>query len=218
MKVTLPFQWNKIGKDRLVLLLLFGLLLLVVVIPVDTVEQATKQNTEMEIMESEQSSGQKSILAGNKSKVSATSDSGLMEPYSESTQYAEWIAKKLEEVLSVTDGVGKVKVLVTLKNSTEKVVEKDNPNERKNVYETDSEGGSRNTMELSNEITTVYTVDENGNQVPLIVSENAPKIEGILVAAQGGGNETIKVHIIEAIEALFGIEPHKIKVVKMKQD
>ena len=44
----------------------------------------------------------------------------------------------------------------------------------------------------------------------------APKVSGVLVVAQGGGNETIQQEMKEAIMALFGIEEHKIKVVKMK--
>lgn len=218
MKVTLPFQWNKIGKDRLVLLLLFGLLLLVVVIPTDAFDKVAEGSGQSDGMEYSRENGQMSDSVRAGEKESDVFQGEVTELYSESTRYAEILEAKLEEVLRVTEGVGNVRVLVTLKNSTQKVVEKDNPNDRKNIYETDSEGGSRNTMELSNKIATVYTVDENGNQVPLVVSENAPDIEGVLVVAQGGGNETIKVHIIEAIEALFGIEPHKIKVVKMKQE
>ena len=43
-----------------------------------------------------------------------------------------------------------------------------------------------------------------------------PSIEGVTVVAQGGGNAVIQKNITEVIQALFGIEAHKIKVVKMK--
>ena len=39
---------------------------------------------------------------------------------------------------------------------------------------------------------------------------------GITVVAQGGGNAVIQKNISDVLEALFHIEAHKIKVVKMK--
>ncbi|MEI3340576.1 MAG: hypothetical protein V8R80_12125 [Eubacterium sp.] len=42
-----------------------------------------------------------------------------------------------------------------------------------------------------------------------------PEIEGILVVAQGGGNTAVAENISEAAQALFSVEAHKIKVVKM---
>ena len=42
-----------------------------------------------------------------------------------------------------------------------------------------------------------------------------PKIEGVVVLAQGVGTGTISKDILEAVQALFGVEAHKIKVLKM---
>ena len=43
-----------------------------------------------------------------------------------------------------------------------------------------------------------------------------PKIEGVLVVAQGAGNVSVKKQIRETIEALFGLEEHKISIMKME--
>ena len=43
----------------------------------------------------------------------------------------------------------------------------------------------------------------------------APQVEGVAVSAEGGGNAKTVQNITEAIQALFGIEAHKIKIVKM---
>ena len=40
-------------------------------------------------------------------------------------------------------------------------------------------------------------------------------MEGVTVLAQGGDSPVLKKNITEVIEALFDIEPHKIKVAKM---
>jgi stage III sporulation protein AG len=42
-----------------------------------------------------------------------------------------------------------------------------------------------------------------------------PEIEGVAVIAQGGGNSEIKKEIVEAVQVLFDIKAHKIKVMKM---
>ena len=47
-------------------------------------------------------------------------------------------------------------------------------------------------------------------------SQNAyPEVEGVFVVSQGGDDSSVKLAITEAIQALFGIDVHKIKIVKM---
>ena len=41
-------------------------------------------------------------------------------------------------------------------------------------------------------------------------------MEGILVIADGGGNAVVAKNLTEAVQALFGIEAHKIKVIEKK--
>ena len=49
-----------------------------------------------------------------------------------------------------------------------------------------------------------------------MVKTTSPQVEGVLVVCEGAGVGTVSKNITDAIEVLFGIEPHKIKVVKMK--
>ena len=41
-------------------------------------------------------------------------------------------------------------------------------------------------------------------------------VTGVLVAAQGADNSVVSRNIVEAVMALFQVEAHKIKVMKMK--
>ena len=41
-----------------------------------------------------------------------------------------------------------------------------------------------------------------------------PELSGIVISADGGGSALVKTEISEAMEALFGLPPHKIKVLK----
>ena len=47
------------------------------------------------------------------------------------------------------------------------------------------------------------------------VNKNTPVIKGVMVVAEGGGDTAVQNNISEAIMALFDIELHKIKIVKM---
>lgn len=45
-------------------------------------------------------------------------------------------------------------------------------------------------------------------------SEIYPEVTGIIISADGGGNTLVKTEISEAMEALFGLPAHKIKILK----
>lgn len=113
--------------------------------------------------------------------------------------YESRMEQKLEELLERVDGVGKVRVMLTFAGTGEKKVEKD----------------QTLTGEESRE-ETVYEEKGSSERTPYVTSETNPKVEGVLVIAEGGGNSRVKQEILEAAQALFGIEAHKIKIMKME--
>lgn len=152
-----------VKKDKLVLVLLTGLLLLIIAMPV-------KNRTE-------EADSREQVKEADRQEISADSWQTRME-------------KRLTEVLEKVNGVGKAEVFLTCQSTEKKIVEKD---------ETD----------------TVYEKDAKGNQLPYVASEEYPRVTGVLVVAQGGDEPIVIQNIREAVEALFQVEPHKIKVMKM---
>ncbi|MDD3279178.1 MAG: stage III sporulation protein AG [Lachnospiraceae bacterium] len=122
---------------------------------------------------------------------------------------------QLAAALSRMDGVGKVEVMITLESSSKKEVEKDVPTS-KNSQEETADGRKTSTLSDSSEETTVYEKDASGGQTPYVVSEIMPQVRGVLVVAEGADNPQVVSQISEGIMALFRVEAHKIKVVKMK--
>lgn len=49
-----------------------------------------------------------------------------------------------------------------------------------------------------------------------MVKTLTPEIEGVLVVAEGAGSGTVNKNITEIVQALFDVEAHKVKVVKMQ--
>lgn len=128
----------------------------------------------------------------------------------------EVMEQQLENALSKVDGVGQVQVVITLESSNQKVVEKDRPSSESTQNQTGEDGRSSNSFSGSTEESTVYEKDSDGNQVPYVVAETYPEVRGVLVICQGGDNPVVIQQISEGVMALFRVEAHKIKVMKMK--
>ena len=188
---------KKLTKENMAIMALLGILLMVIAIPVKKTETQKDQTAAPE----------------NKSTASGTQET---EEEDNTGGYAGKLEERLESLLASMEGVGNVKVMVTLDSSREQVLEKDIPSTMDTTKETDSTGGSRDVINSRQEETTVYVTDSAGNKTPYVSKIREPSIEGVTVVAQGGGNAVIQKNITEVIQALFGIEAHKIKVVKMK--
>lgn len=175
-------KWKRLKKDQILIGILVGVLLLVIALP--------------------QGSGEKGSVA----KIpEATAEASVQES---DTAVME---SRLEEILEQVQGVGRAKVMITLKTSGKKTVEKDI-----NVSEdTGSSGENQESVSRREEESTVFQRDGEGNELPFVVEETAPVVEGVLVAAQGGDNLTVAENIMEAAQVLFGVEAHKIKVMKL---
>ena len=117
----------------------------------------------------------------------------IQEDRSQSGEEQDWetrMENRLVQVLEQVQGVGKAEVFLTCEGTQEKIVEKD-------------------------ETETVYERDSRGNQTPYVSEERYPQVTGVLVVAEGGDNPVVIKDIQEAVQVLFQVEAHKIKVMKM---
>lgn len=133
-------------------------------------------------------------------------------PLPEKTVKEDQTELQLKNVLQKISGVGKVEVFITYQDHGRIIVEKDQSVSEELVQETDSGGGKRTTTTSRTENETILTSGE----APYVIQELTPKVEGVLVVAQGAGNLSIKKQIMETIEALFGLDSHKISIMKME--
>lgn len=197
------------GKDQFVIILLAGVLLLVIAIPTSSGKE--KKESESVLWDNDSDTIENTQLQGE-------ADGGTEEnrKKGEIEEYEAYLENRLEQILSEIEGVGSVKVAVTVATSSEMIVAKDNPSTESQTQEQDAQGGNRTVQETDYTEETVYVKTKDGQTTPFVVKTINPKVEGVLVVAGGGAQQTVSQNITEAIVALFGIEPHKIKVVKMK--
>lgn len=199
----------KLTKDHFLIAVLMGILLMVIVWPVE--DKNKNKETKSGQWDSE------SAILNEQSNLIQNAGTGQSNGQEEDAllAYASSLERSLEELLCTMDGVGQVRVMVTLESSGEAVVEKDVSTVREGTTEVDSAGGSRNTTNISDSEQTIYQGGQQDSGAPYIKKVLSPRVEGVVVSAQGGGNARTVQNITEAIQALFGIEAHKIKVVKM---
>lgn len=205
----LPFQ--QFGKDKFIIMILVGILLFIIAIPVDSKKNNSSNGKVQTAQKQEREAALEALEPESAAAQGAQPGSAAQE------EYVAQLEKRLSDTLAYMDGAGKVKVMITLQSSAEKVVEKDTPGSRASTAETDAEGGRRSVNEMESGESTVYVTGENGVQTPYVVKHIEPKIEGVIVIAQGGGSAQVRQNITEAVQALFNIEAQKVKVVKMKQ-
>ena len=106
--------------------------------------------------------------------------------------YAAMLEEKLADAFSRMAGVGEVRVYVTLAGSGEETVLKDEGRTAENVQEEDS------------------GADSEGN--PYVVSATYPKVQGILIVAQGAESAVVREQLMQAASTLLGLSYQEIQV------
>lgn len=126
--------------------------------------------------------------------------------------YSQSEGERLESILEEIRGVGDVDVMLTLDSINEKVLAKNN----KHQSASDIDGEKKNNKVDSEENIMLY--GSGNTEKPYIIMEKLPKPSGVVVAAEGGGDETVKLEIYESVKALYGIGGNRIKVVCKKNN
>lgn len=193
-------QWLK-NKNNLLIIVLVGILFMVISLP-------------------DAKTG-KSVDTSSENVTSEFNNMGLKkEPeievwQDETAQYVEQLEKRLSELLTRVEGAGKVEVIITLRSSIERVVEKDIGTQQSETQETDAQGGNRTVGSASTNEGTVY-VTEGSSSAPYVVKTISPAVEGVVVLAQGAGRGSVSNELSEAVQVLLGIEAHRVKILKME--
>lgn len=181
---------KKLSKDGMLILFFSGLLIYIVLLPTNDNGSYKKAQTEEIIPETKE----------HVQEVRYESD------------YQSKLEKELADFLSCVEGIGKVEVLIYLNESEEYIVEKDVPS-----YFVNTQDGNGQSSEANKEEDTVYTVNGSGEQVPFVAQTRHPSIEGVVIAADGAGQEKVRIQIIRTVMALYGVEANKIDVLERKK-
>lgn len=109
--------------------------------------------------------------------------------------YCNEIENRLEKILPDIASVGKVSVMVTAKNQGRITLAKDKDGEREEFVIINKKGGGEEGVTLE---------------------ESYPAIQGVIIVAEGGRNNTVKAQLTEAVSALLGVDAHRVKIFERK--
>ncbi len=129
--------------------------------------------------------------------------------------YEEKVEKQLEEILKEVAGIQSVKVMITWYAGTEKIIEREEVMQEEVQSEAQTDGRVVHVSSKRSENTAVLT-EIDGNRVPYVLKELAPVVQGVLIVAEGEITAEKTMQISEAVQALFSIEAHKVKVLEKK--
>lgn len=122
-------------------------------------------------------------------------------------EYAANMEKKLEELLSMVDGAGQVRVMLTLQTGSRTEYYSD-------VQKIVNQSGDNN--QTSEERKTVILSEGSAYDKAAISAVEYPQFQGALVLCQGAGRSAVKLNLVNAVSALTGLSSSQITVIKMK--
>lgn len=122
--------------------------------------------------------------------------------------YVSELEERITSIISSIDGAGATQVMITLENSGEDVYLHNYD------YGEDVDGAGAGNREMKDEYVIVDSGDgENG----IVVRKTEPKIRGVAVVCEGGGNEAVRAQIVSTVTALLDISSARVSVVKMNE-
>ena len=130
-------------------------------------------------------------------------------------EYEEAQKEELKSILEDMYGVGEVKVMISFKSGESKILAYNSSKQIVSTEEKDTEGGTRVSNQTDDGSTVVMT-NEGGDNEPFIVETYKPKIEGIMILAEGASDSKIKYDIQKAVSSLYGLSAEKVNVYPMK--
>ncbi len=152
-----------------------------------------------------------SIFKQDKEKETIKKNNNIKEKKEENymEDYAYELEKKLEKILGQIKGAGKVNVMVTLDETTEKIPAVNKTENQEKTNEEDSQGGVR---EIKREDSSVQVVTKGNDGSILVLKEIKPKVKGVIVVAEGAYDIEVKEQLYEAVKTALGISGNKVEV------
>ena len=105
--------------------------------------------------------------------------------------------QRMEEVLGKIDGVGKLRLMLTLQSGTRLTLAEDT--------QRDQDRTQRETVTLNR---------GSGNQEIVITNRFYPVYQGAVVVCQGADSSAVRLAITETVQAMTGLQSERIRVTK----
>ena len=142
-----------------------------------------------------------SLFGGKKESVQQ------VESGHETTQaYIEYYEKRLEDILSKTQGVGQVEVAITLEGGVQ----------RDFVQESQQESSTDDSGSQSRSSSSTLVIGNGSSQEAVVRQELQPQVRGVLIVCDGAASDSVRLAVVEGVRTLLDIPSSRICVVQRK--
>ncbi|MBQ9460791.1 MAG: hypothetical protein IJU51_02575 [Clostridia bacterium] len=125
-------------------------------------------------------------------------------------EYRVKLTQELGNMVASIEGAGRTKLMVTIDSTVRSVYAADEDisgRQSKKSDDTDDQNSEKRTC--------IVIRRKDGSEEALTVSQTMPKVRGVLVVCEGGGNDKVSAQIKSAIAAALNISESHICVSKM---
>lgn len=144
---------------------------------------------------------------------SKTASSNVPAAKSATTSYAAQLESSLSGIVGSIQGVGRVRVMVTLESGVQYEYEQ---NQKTTSNRTATSGDNAQTQEnTDNEQDTVLADNGSGAQQPLIKTEVQPAVKGVVIVCDGGNNPTVQDEVLQTVMTALNLPATSISISPM---
>lgn len=127
------------------------------------------------------------------------------------SDYTTLLETKLSKTLSLIEGAGSVDVMITLDGASQLILAYDTESRTNSTDNTTASGTSTKSNNTTTNSSPII-ITKNGQSEPLVLSEIMPNIKGVVVVCEGANNIRVKLNILQAVQALLGVNSGQIEI------
>jgi len=147
-------------------------------------------------------------------RVEPVASSSQQEVKTPATDYVSRLEHDLEQAIGQMKGIGAVSVVITLEADSRTIFATSTSDDTERIEERDSSGGVRTTHRAVVTTEPVVIRSSGGNEELVVVGVEPPKVNGVLVVAEGATTPETRLAIAQAVSAALGIALHRVAVVE----
>lgn len=122
------------------------------------------------------------------------------------------LEQRVDEILSMIEGAGKVSSKITLESSLEYEYAVNTKNGQTQVNEEARDGSNRITKETQEDTQLVMKTESQGQNEAVIIKEIRPEISGVVVVAEGAKDSVVMEELNSAVQTLLNVPAHRVMI------
>ncbi|MEX2356542.1 MAG: hypothetical protein WD535_05850 [Thermaerobacterales bacterium] len=152
-------------------------------------------------------------MAGQERPAAGAGVSRTPETSSDLAALESYLSARLTEDLSGVQGVGQLRVMVSLTAGEQQVFARDTEQSVRRTDETDAQGGRRLLDERNESARILWQASGSAARDPVLQRVDNARIRGVVVVASGAGDPGVRLRLYRAVETLLDLPMHRIEIV-----